>query len=141
DLQTIATGVDARGDEIAIETGCTGVSDQLVQIAPHHRLAAGKVDLQDSKGCRLLDDALPIRGRELVACGVKLQGIGAVRALQGAAMRQLREHGPWGVEPRVEGRIEGWIDGLGAQWRRIPLSASSATSWHTSWAMSSRLAS
>ena len=59
-LQAISTGENTRGNEIAIETGCMGVTDQLVQIAPHHRLTAGKVNLQGAKLGSLIDYTLPV---------------------------------------------------------------------------------
>jgi len=45
--------------------------------------------LQDAEPCRLGEHALPGRGVELAAALHQLAWIGAVRALQWAAMRQL----------------------------------------------------
>ncbi len=119
-LQAIAIAENARGDEVAVEAGRAGMGHQRLQIAPHQRFAAGKVNLQNPERSRLVDHALPVRCRELVTGGAKLEGIGAVGALQGAAMGQFRQHG--------QGRLER----LTAHRLMIPLSVKSATSWHTS---------
>ena len=90
--ETLAVQRHARGDQIAIEPGGGGVAHQLLEIAPGGGLAAGEVNMQGAEGRGLVDDALPDRGAQLVAGGGKLQRIGAIGALQGAAVRQLGEH-------------------------------------------------
>src|SRR5688500_6004802 len=69
------------------------MADQLGQVAPRRGLAAGEMDLQYAHLCGLRHEAAPFLRRELVAGSVQRQRIRAVRALQRAAVRQLREQG------------------------------------------------
>ena len=136
--EALAVQRHARGDQIAIEPGGGSVAHQLLEIAPGGGLAAGEVDLQGAEGRGLVDDALPDRGAQLLAGGGKLQRIGAIGALQGAAVGQLGQD--------RQGRGQGFVhlpfpDGVFAHIRTIPFWVSSPTRAWTSAAMVSRGAS
>ena len=111
------------------------MAHQLLEIAPGGGLAAGEVNLQGAEGRGLVDDALPDRGAQLVAGGGKLQRIGAIGALQRAAVGQLGQD--------RQGRGQGFVhlpfpDGVFAHIRTIPFWVSSPTRAWTSAAMVSR---
>ena len=66
--------------------------DQFDQILARGRLAAGEMDLQHADLGELGEDLLPFRGREFAAAAVEFDRVGAIGALQRAAMRQFGEH-------------------------------------------------
>src|SRR3984957_18674867 len=72
--------------------------DEFDQILARGRLAAGEWDLQHADLGKLREDFLPFFRRELAAAAVEVNRIGAIGALQRAAMRQFGEHGQWNSE-------------------------------------------
>ena len=87
----LAVEQHAGGDEIAVEADGIGVAHQRRQVAPHQRLAAREMHLQHAQRGRLAEDALPGCGVELGAGALQLQRVGAIRAAQRTAMRELRK--------------------------------------------------
>ena len=92
-----------RGDEIAVQPDIGRVLHQLDQILARGRLAAGEMDLQHADFGELAQNLLPFLGRQLAAAAVEFDRVGAIGALQRAAVRQLGEHGERNAE-RLRGR-------------------------------------
>ncbi len=69
------------------------MTHEFAEIPAGRRLAAGEVHLESAEIGHLVEDAPPGIGVELVSRAIELKRIGAVGALQRAAMRQLREEG------------------------------------------------
>src|SRR6185312_14925117 len=69
-----------------------GVPDQLDDILARGRLAAGEMHLQHADLGELGQDLLPFLGGQFRRAAVELNRIGAIGALQRAAMRQLQQH-------------------------------------------------
>ena len=82
---------EAGGDERAVEPEAAGVGGQLLEVLSDQRLAAGEAELQHAQRARLGEDALPVLGGDLAVCPDQVQRIGAVRTVQRAAVRQLRQ--------------------------------------------------
>ena len=89
--EPLAVQRHARGDQIAVEPGGGGMAHQLLEIAPGGGLAAGEMDLQGAQRRGLVDDPLPDLGAQLLPRGDELQRVGAIGALQRAAVGQLGE--------------------------------------------------
>src|SRR5207253_939332 len=68
-------------------------SDQGPQVRMRERLPAGQVDLEDAQAGGLLEHAQPRSGRQLVLAPHQRQRVGAVQAVDRAAMGDLGEHG------------------------------------------------
>src|SRR4029079_19167211 len=65
---------------------------QFDQSLARGRLAAGKMDLQHTDFGELAEHLLPFVGRESLAATIQLDRVGAIGALQRAAVRQFGEH-------------------------------------------------
>ena len=98
------------GDQVGVEPGVAGMLHQLDQILARGRLAAGEMDLQHADLGKLGQNLLPFRRRQLAARAVELERIGAIGALQRAAMRQLGEHRERNAEG-LGGRLAGFEHG------------------------------
>jgi len=84
---------DAGGDQIGIESGGTRAGDKFSQIWPCQRFAAREVRVQHSELARLRENALPLpRGKFGVRAG-HLQWVGAIDAVQRAAVRDFGDEG------------------------------------------------
>ena len=79
------------GDKRLIEAERVRVGDELFEIAADEWLAAGESELQCAELARLREDALPIVGRELGLRAREIDRVGAVRAVERTAVRELRE--------------------------------------------------
>ena len=77
---------EAGGDEVDVEAGGTGGADEFDDIGTGERLAAGEVGLEDAELGGFVEDAGPDFGGEFVRTGLHFEGIGAVDAVQGAAV-------------------------------------------------------
>ena len=88
-LQALAREQHGGGDEVGVEADLGRLRDDLLQVAAHGRLAAGQVQLQDAELGRLRQHVEPDLGRQLVGDALQRQRVGAVGALQRAAVRQL----------------------------------------------------
>src|SRR5262249_26631718 len=89
----------ARRDEAGIEPDFGRQRHDLLKIAPQRGLAAREMQLQDAERGGLLENVEPNLGWKLAASALQHQRVGAVRALQWAAMRELGqqpERGPDG---------------------------------------------
>jgi len=87
----VAGEAERGGDERLIEAERVRVGDELFEIAADERLAAGESELQRPELTRLREDALPIACRELGLLAREVDRVGAVRAVERAAVRELRE--------------------------------------------------
>src|SRR6478735_8728443 len=65
---------------------------QFDEILARGGLAAGEMDLQHADFGELAEHLLPFLGRELAAATIQFDRIGAIGALQRAAVRQFGEH-------------------------------------------------
>jgi hypothetical protein len=65
--------------------------DQLLEVAARHGLAAGEMHLQHAHRCRLVQDAAPSIGVELLPRALELERVRAIGTLQWTAMSQLRK--------------------------------------------------
>ena len=63
---------DAGGDEIGVEAGVARRRDDVDEIAPRRRLAAGQMHLQHAEPGGLAEHPRPGRGIELVGAAVEL---------------------------------------------------------------------
>ncbi|MND94096.1 hypothetical protein D3C80_863020 [compost metagenome] len=102
DLDVIETGLlevadflfgqaDAGGDQVGIETQLARFNDQLGEVLTHQRFATGKAKLRGAHFPRFTKHLDPLLGAQLFALLGEIQRIGAVRALQRAAIGQLGE--------------------------------------------------
>ena len=89
--RALAREAERRRHQRLIETERVRVGDELLEIATDERLAAGESELQRAKLTRLREDALPVIRRQLGLRAREVDRIRAVRAMQRAAVRELRE--------------------------------------------------
>jgi hypothetical protein len=82
---------DAGGDQVGVETQLPRFMNQLGKILTHQWLAAGKAQLRRAHLPSFAEDLDPLLGSQLFALLGEIQWIGAVRALQRAAVGQLGE--------------------------------------------------
>ncbi|MNN80313.1 hypothetical protein D3C81_1970370 [compost metagenome] len=82
---------DARGDQVGVETQLPRFMNQLSEILTHQRLTTGKAQLRCAHLPRFAEHLDPLLGAQLFALLGEIQWIGAVRALQRAAVGQLGE--------------------------------------------------
>ncbi len=109
---------DAGGDQVGVLADRRGMADQLRQIRPQGRLAAGKMGLEHAQGMGLIDHMLPGGRIELTIDPLQLQRIGAVGALQRTAVGQLGEQRHGRRDPPCGRRIHGQAAPLGSSCRR-----------------------
>src|SRR5690606_26424951 len=86
---------DAGGDEVTVVAEPMGLGYELFEIAPNQRLAAGKTELHGTERARLAQHAQPVFGSELVVVASDIEWVGAIRALQRAAISQFGEQPQW----------------------------------------------
>ena len=92
-----------RGDQVGVKPGVGGMLHQLHQVLARGRLAAGEMDLQHADLGKLGEHLLPFLGRKLAPGAVELHRIGAIGALQRAAVGEFGKHGERNAE-RLGGR-------------------------------------
>ena len=85
-------------DKVRIETDISRVPDQLFQILARCRLASGKMNLKHADVREFTQHALPFVRAQFRTAALKLHRVRAIRALQRAAMRHLRQHGKRNAE-------------------------------------------
>ena len=102
----VSRQTDTGGDEVAVETQCTGFRDQNFQVLTHQRFTAREPQLGGAKTPGLTQDAQPVLGVELLPSRGHFHRVGAVRALQRAAV------GEFGQQPERGGSFR---DGRHAQ--------------------------
>ena len=120
---------DPGGDEVAVHPQPGGAPHQHLQIAAHGRFAAGEMQLQHAERRRLVEHAKPGFGVQFAAGALQVQRVGAIGALQRAAMRQF------GNQPQRR------LGAFAGQSRIAPRSARSCSRPATSRASTSRGAS
>ena len=86
---------DTGGDEIGIEAGIRRRADQHGQIGARHRLPAREMQMQDAERRGFGENPLPIFGGQFLAGRCQAERVGAVGALQGTAMGDLRHQRHW----------------------------------------------
>lgn len=79
----------AGGDQVGVETQPTCFGNQFCQVLTHQRFAAGKTDLRRAHLPCFTEHLEPLFGGQLLPLRGEIQRVGAVRALQRAAIRQL----------------------------------------------------
>ena len=77
---------EAGGDEVDVEAGGAGGFDEIEDVGAGERFSAGEVDLENAELRGLLEDAGPGFGGEFGAAGGEFEGIGAVDAVERAAV-------------------------------------------------------
>ncbi|MNS70606.1 hypothetical protein D3C72_1039510 [compost metagenome] len=82
---------DAGGDQVGVETQFAGFGNQLGEVLAHQRFTAGKAQLRRAHFPRFTEHLDPLFSAQLFALLGEIQRIGAVRALQRAAIGQLGE--------------------------------------------------
>ncbi|MNE18978.1 hypothetical protein D3C80_1120420 [compost metagenome] len=80
---------DAGGDQVGVVTQFSRGADQFLQVLAHQRLAAGKAQLRGAQFAGLAEHLDPLRGGQFLALPGEVQRVGAVGALQRAAVGQL----------------------------------------------------
>ncbi|MNF96711.1 hypothetical protein D3C84_795070 [compost metagenome] len=80
---------DAGGDQVGVETQFAGLGNQLGEVLAHQRFATGKAQLRGTHFPRFAKHLDPLLGAQLFALLGEIQRVGAVRALQRAAVGQL----------------------------------------------------
>ena len=84
----------AGGDEVAVEAVRRRLGDQRAELAPHHRLAAGEMDLQHAERRRLAQHAPPLLAAQLGRCALELDRVGAIGAGAADSDASARRAGP-----------------------------------------------
>ena len=103
DLHVAQAGIRQRGkpfpgqqhgrrDQVGIEPDIAGVLHQFDQVLARGRLATGEMNLQHADLSELGQHFLPFFGGQLAAGAVELDRVGAIGALQRAAVGELGEH-------------------------------------------------
>ena len=92
-LQSCFSKADAGRDQIGVEACGARSRDEFGQIRTRQRFAAGEVRVQHSQLARLLENIDPFRGGKLRTHCSQLQRIGAIDAVQRAAVRDLGDEG------------------------------------------------
>ena len=80
---------DAGGDQVGVKAQFAGFANQLGEVLTHERFATGKAQLRRAHFPRFTKHLDPLFGAQLLALLGEVQRVGAVRALQRAAVRQL----------------------------------------------------
>ena len=104
DLDVIEAGIDERlqprlgeadagGDEICVKAGGARSGDELGEIGAGQRFSAGEVRVQHAELAGLTENVDPLCGGKFRANGGQLQRIGAIDAVQRAAVRQFGDEG------------------------------------------------
>src|SRR5579883_2982729 len=87
---------DAARDEIGVQLPPSGALYQVREVPAEERLTPGEVDLQDPEVGRLIQDIQPRRGGELPPAGHQVHGIGAVKTVKRAPVREFAQEGERG---------------------------------------------
>ena len=93
DLQPRFGQADARSDEIGIKPCGARARDEFREIGPRQRFPSGKVRVQHAQLAALLENIDPLFCGKLRMNRSQLEGIGAVDAMQRAAVRDLGDEG------------------------------------------------
>ena len=80
---------NAGGDQVGVEAQLARFCDQLGQVLSHQRFAAGKTQLRGAHLAGFAKHLDPLFGAQLLALFSEIQRVGAIRALQRAAIGQL----------------------------------------------------
>ena len=126
----------AGGDEVGVEARLGGGLHDVLEVAARGRLAA-RVQLQYAELARLAQRALPLRRRQLAVGALELDRVGAVGALQRAAVRQLGEQPDGRARARRRVLLELLAEDHLAHALTTPLSARSCSILTTSLFMTS----
>ena len=81
----------AGGDQVTVITQFAGTGNQLDQIRPGQRFAAGQAQLGRAHGPCLGEHVQPLPGVQLLTLVGKIHRVGAIGALQRATVGQLRQ--------------------------------------------------
>ena len=87
--QTLRRQTDRRGNQIVVETCLARGFDDLGEIAPRGRLAAGQMHLQHAESGRFAEHPRPGRGVEFIVALVERERIGAIGTAERAPVRQF----------------------------------------------------
>ena len=93
--QPRAVEPDGRVIRFVYRPGLVRRRDDLCQIAARRRFAAGQMHLQHAHRRRLAEHTRPGRRVQLVRAIVQRQRVRAIRAGEGAAMRQFGQQAEW----------------------------------------------
>jgi len=80
---------DAGSDQVGVEPQFASLGDQLGQVLTHQRFTAGKPQLRGAHFPGFAKYLDPLLGAQFLALLGKVQRVGAIRALQRAAVSQL----------------------------------------------------
>ena len=91
----------ACGDQVGVEPQATRMCDDRLQIGACRGLATRQMDLQHAQAGRLVEHAAPFGRRQLARRSLQLERVGAVGALQRAAMGQFGQEPHRRLGPRI----------------------------------------
>jgi hypothetical protein len=80
---------DPGGDHVGVEAGRVSMRDEIDDIAPQQGLAAREIDVQHAQRRGLVDQPLPLLGRQFLRAPVEFQRVRAIGTAQRAAMREF----------------------------------------------------
>ncbi|MNY13086.1 hypothetical protein D3C86_1462020 [compost metagenome] len=111
---TLFGQADAGGDQVGVVAQVARRLDQLGQILTHQRFATGKTQLRRAQRARLAKHLDPLGGGQFRALLGEIQRIGAIRALQRAAVGQLGQQPQWRTRcmagfTATRSRTEHWL--------------------------------
>ena len=92
-LEALARQQHGRRDQVGVEADLGGALRRSLQVAPHGRLAAGEMQLQDAEVGGLRQHVEPDLGRQLAGDALQRQRVGAVGALQAGSDASARPAG------------------------------------------------
>lgn len=118
ELEVIETGGDefveaffverkAGSDEVDVEICGAGGLDQLDEIGTGERFSAGEIQLHDTGLRGFGENAGPGLGRKFFGAGGEFARVGAVDAVEGAAVGKFGDEGEWGRESHTFSVISG----------------------------------
>jgi hypothetical protein len=88
-LRAAGRETEPAGDEVRVQAQVAGGAHDAVEVPAQQRLAAGEVELQDAEVPALGQHPLPFRRGQLLSVRVQVERVGAVRAVQRAAVGEL----------------------------------------------------
>ena len=84
---------EARGDQVDVEAGGARGLDEIEDVGAGEWFAAGEVGLEDAELRGLLEDTGPCFGGEFGAAGGEFERVGAVDAVERAAVGEFGDEG------------------------------------------------
>jgi hypothetical protein len=91
---------EAGSDEVAVQAGMAGSTNEIDDVCPREWLAAREIGLQDAGFGGFFEHARPDFGGEFVGSRLHFDWIGAVDTVKRAAVGEFRDESEWFEDAR-----------------------------------------